>query len=173
MKNIDFGKNKTVDEIMDNLRNVNLKLTRHTVTKPLCAVKDFQAKCASVSAEVCRTLDTWLDTCVMNMNKNSSKAEPENIANLMMDSYLKYNDIMLEVPKLVEEFKSAPKIAKAIVDAYAEVNDVFNDVKNYIHDICETLDYDPDEFDATLAKLLIREATAKKGAGNKDAEPTE
>ena len=172
MGKLDFYTNKSIDEIMDNLLNVNLKLTRHTVTKPLCAVKDFQAKCAAVSAEVCRTLDTWLDTCVMN--KDSSKEEPENIAKLLMGSYLKYNDIMLEVPKLVEEFKSAPKIAKAIVDAYAEVNDVFNDVKNHVHDICETIDVDPDEFDATLTKLLIREATAKKGAGDKDAQqPTE
>ena len=99
--------------------------------------------------------------------------EPENIANLLIDTYMKYNDILLEVPKLAEEWKAFPPVIKEVADASNKLYNEFDAVKKDVYAVCAALDIGSDEFDKALARKLMRRAKYPKSAGDKDAQPTE
>lgn len=151
---------------------------------PKYLVKEFTAKCDVISAELYLTLNSW----VYDMTKKApfnddeynpesllclSENEPENIAELLVDSFMKYNDILIEAPQLAEKLKAVPLAVKDIADANAKLYNDFHDARKCVYNVCEAIGVGSDEFEAVLAKKIISRATNPKSAGDDDAQPTE
>lgn len=151
---------------------------------PKYLVKEFIAKCDVISAELYLTLNTWVYDTAKKLSfddgdefnpddlLDSLENEPENIANLLVDSCMKYNDIMMEVPQLAEKLKALPLAVKDIADANAKLYNDFNDVKKCVYNVCEAIGVGSDEFEKALAKKIISKAINPKSAGDDDAQPT-
>ena len=178
--------NKTNDSIPDYLGSLSKQMNTLLLTtiSPNYLVKEFIAKCDAISAELYMILHSW----VRSISEKASAIandftpdallqfydeEPENIANLLVDSYMKYNDILLEVPKLAEEWKAFPPVIKEVADASNKLYNEFDAVKKDVYAVCAAFDIGSDEFDKALARKLMRRAKYPKSAGDKDAQPTE
>ena len=114
--------NKRNDSVPDYISSLSKQMNTLLLTTitPKYLVKEFIAKCDAISAELYMILHSWIRSI---SEKSSAIAndftpdallqfydeEPENIANLLIDTYMKYNDILLEVPKLAEEWKAFPR----------------------------------------------------------------
>ena len=179
-------KNNSDDSIQDYLGSLSKQMNTLLLTtiSPNYLVKEFIAKCDTISAELYMTLQSWIrrisEKASAIANDFTPDAllqfydeEPENIANLLIDTYMKYNDILLEVPKLAEEWKAFPPVIKEVADASNKLYNEFDAVKKDVYAVCASLDIGSDEFDKALAKKLISRAKYPKSAGDKDAQPTE
>ena len=178
--------NKTNDSIPDYLGSLSKQMNTLLLTtiSPNYLVKEFIAKCDTISAELYMTLQSWVRSISEKASAFANDftpddllqfydEEPENIANLLVDSYMKYNDILLEVPKLTEEWKAFPPVIKEVADASNKLYNEFDAVKKDVYAVCAALDIGSDEFDKALTKKLISRAKYPKSAGDKDAQPTE
>ena len=179
-------KNNSDDSIQDYLGSLSKQMNTLLLTNitPNYLVKEFIAKCDAISAELYMILHSW----VRSISEKASAIandftpdallqfydeEPENIANLLIDTYMKYNDILLEVPKLAEEWKAFPPVIKELADASNKLYNEFDAVKKDVYAVCAAFDIGSDEFDKALARKLMRIAKYPKSAGDKDAQPTE
>lgn len=164
----------------------HLNIIFNTSLSPKYLVKEFIAKCDVISAELYLTLNTWVydtakklsfdDDDEFNLDDllDSLENEPENIANLLVDSFMKYNDIMMEAPQLAEKLKALPLAVKDIADANAKLYNDFNDARKCVYNVCAAIGVESDEFEKVLAKKIISKAKYPKSAGDKDAQqPTE
>lgn len=152
---------------------------------PKYLVKEFIAKCDVISAELYLTVNTWVYDIAKKVSFKDDKEfnpdellhslenEPENIANLLVDSFMKYNDILMEAPQLAEKLKAAPLAVKDIADANAKLYNDFHDARKCVYNVCEAIGVGSDEFEAALTKKIISKATNPKSAGDNDAQPTE
>lgn len=152
---------------------------------PKYLVKEFIAKCDVISAELYVHLNAWVYDIANKLSVDddefdpdallqSLENEPENIANLLVDSFMKYNDIMMEAPQLAEKLKALPLAVKDVADANAKLYNDFNDAKKCVYNVCEAIGIGSDEFEKALAKKIISRAKYPKSAGDKDAQqPTE
>ena len=178
--------NKTNDSIPDYLGSLSKHMNTLLLTtiSPNYLVKEFIAKCDTISAELYMTLQSWIRSISEKASAIANDftpdallqfydEEPENIANLLVDSYMKYNDILLEVPKLAEEWKAFPPVIKEVADASNKLYNEFDAVKKDVYAVCAAFDIGSDEFDKALARKLMRRAKYPKSAGDKDAQPTE
>ena len=178
--------NKTNDSVPDYLSSLSKRMNTLLLTtiSPNYLVKEFIAKCDTISAELYMTLQSWVRSISEKASAFANDftpddllqfydEEPENIANLLIDTYMKYNDILLEVPKLAEEWKAFPPVIKEVADASNKLYNEFDAVKKDVYAVCAALDIGSDEFDKALAKKLISRAKYPKSAGDKDAQPTE
>ena len=178
--------NKTNDSIPDYLGSLSKQMNTLLLTtiSPNYLVKEFIAKCDAISAELYMILYSWIRSISEKASAFANDftpdallqfydEEPENIANLLIDTYMKYNDILLEVPKLAEEWKAFPPVIKEVADASNKLYNEFDAVKKDVYAVCAALDIGSDEFDKALAKKLISRAKYSKSAGDKDAQPTE
>ena len=178
--------NKTNDSIPDYLGSLSKQMNALLLTtiSPNYLVKEFIAKCDAISAELYMTLQSWVRSISEKASAFANDftpddllqfydEEPENIANLLVDSYMKYNDILLEVPKLAEEWKAFPPVIKEVADASNKLYNEFDAVKKDVYAVCAAFDIGSDEFDKALARKLMRRAKYPKSAGDKDAQPTE
>lgn len=166
-------------------------LSKHLTTifkmdlNPKYLVKEFTAKCDVISAELYLTLNTWVYDIAKKVSFDDddeytpeallslSENEPENITNLLIDSFMKYNDILMEAPRLAEQLKAVPLAVKDIADANAKLYNDFHDARKCVYNVCEAIGVGSDEFEAVLAKKIISRATNPKSAGDNDAQPTE
>ena len=178
--------NKTNDSIPDYLGSLSKQMNTLLLTtiSPNYLVKEFIAKCDAISAELYMILHSWIRSISEKASAIANDftpdallqfydEEPENIANLLVDSYMKYNDILLEVPKLAEEWKAFPPVIKEVADASNKLYNEFDAVKKDVYAVCAAFDIGSDEFDKALAMKLMRRAKYPKSAGDKDAQPTE
>ena len=179
-------KNNSDDSIQDYLGSLSKQMNTLLLTtiSPNYLVKEFIAKCDAISAELYMILYSWIRSISEKASAFANDftpdallqfydEEPENIANLLIDTYMKYNDILLEVPKLAEEWKAFPPVIKEVADASNKLYNEFDAVKKDVYAVCAALDIGSDEFDKALAKKLISRAKYSKSAGDKDAQPTE
>ena len=179
-------KNNSDDSIQDYLGSLSKQMNTLLLTTitPKYLVKEFIAKCDAISAELYMILHSWIRSISEKASAIANDftpdallqfydEEPENIANLLIDTYMKYNDILLEVPKLAEEWKAFPPVIKEVADASNKLYNEFDAVKKDVYAVCAALDIGSDEFDKALARKLMRRAKYPKSAGDKDAQPTE
>ena len=179
-------KNNSDDSIQDYLGSLSKQMNTLLLTTitPKYLVKEFIAKCDAISAELYMILHSWIRSISEKASAIANDftpdallqfydEEPENIANLLIDTYMKYNDILLEVPKLAEEWKAFPPVIKEVADASNKLYNEFDAVKKDVYAVCAAFDIGSDEFDKALAKKLISRAKYPKSAGDKDAQPTE
>ena len=192
MGNIDI--NEFMGEILNEytgctpeyLRDLSkqLKTILQTTIKQNYLAKDFATKCDEISTELYTTLSSWIsslsekiaalaDDFTADALIRLSDEEPENITNLLVDSYIKYTKLMLEVSKLSNDMKACPPALKEVADASNKLYNEFDAVKKDVYAVCAALDIGSDEFDKALAKKLISRAKYPKSAGDKDAQPTE
>lgn len=154
------------------------------ILSPKYLVKEFTAKCDVISAELYLTLNSWVYDMAKKASSNDdeynpesllrlSENEPENIAELLVDSFMKYNDILMEAPQLTEKLKAVPLAVKDIADANAKLYNDFQDAKTCVHNVCDAIGVGSDAFEVVLAKKIISKATNPKSAGDNDAQPTE
>lgn len=150
---------------------------------PKYLVKEFIAKCDVISAELYLTLNSWVyditkkasfddDEYNPEILLSLSENEPENIAELLVGSFMKYNDILMEAPQLAEKLKALPLAVKDIADANAKLYNDFHDARKCVYNVCEAIGVGSDEFEAVLAKKIISRATNPKSAGDNDAQPS-
>ena len=179
-------KNNSDDSIQDYLGSLSKQMNTLLLTTitPKYLVKEFIAKCDAISAELYMILHSWIRSISEKASAIANDftpdallqfydEEPENIANLLIDTYMKYNDILLEVPKLAEEWKAFPPVIKELADASNKLYNEFDAVKKDVYAVCAAFDIGSDEFDKALARKLMRRAKYPKSAGDKDAQPTE
>ena len=161
-----------------------LKTILQTTIKQNYLAKEFATKCDEISTELYTTLSSWIsslsekiaalaDDFTADALIRLSDEEPENITNLLVDSYIKYTKLMLEVSKLTNDMKACPPALKEVADASNKLYIEFNAVKEHVYRMCKMLDVEPDEFDTLLAKKIIDKTQKQDGAGDKDAQPTE
>lgn len=184
MDNFLNGRNDSVLDYVSSLSKQMNVLIQITIG-PKYLAKEFIAKCDVLSAELYITLNSWIHSISEKAsaiaNDFTSDAliefcdeEPENIANLLVDSYMKYNDILLEVPKLADELKAYPPAIKEVADASNKLYNDFNDAKKQVYTVCAALDIGSDEFDKILGKKIMDRIQKQDSAGDKDAQqPTE
>lgn len=179
--------NKTNDSVADYIRSLSkqMNVMIQTTIGPTYLAKEFTAKCDVISAELYVNLSSWIHSISEKASAIANDFtpdaiidfgddEPENIANLLVDSYMKYNDIMLEVPKLADELKAYPPAIKEVADAHNKLYNDFNAVKKHVYTVCAALDIGSDEFDKAIAKKILSRAEQQKSAGDNDAQqPTE
>lgn len=183
---IDDFLNKTNDSIPDYLVSLSkqMKAMFQINISPSYLAKEFTAGCDAISAELYRILNSWVcsisERAATLANNFTSEdlihfynEEPENIANLLVDSFVKYNDILLGVPKLADELKAFPPALKEVADASNKLYNDFDAVKKYVYAVCATLDIESDKFDKALSTKIISKAVNSKSAGDNDAQPTE
>ena len=179
-------KNNSDDSIQDYLGSLSKQMNTLLLTNitPNYLVKEFITKCDAISAELYMILHSWIRSISEKASAFANDftpdallqfydEEPENIANLLIDTYMKYNDILLEVPKLAEEWKAFPPVIKELADASNKLYNEFDAVKKDVYAVCAAFDIGSDEFDKALARKLMRIAKYPKSAGDKDAQPTE
>lgn len=178
--------NKRNDSVPDYISSLSKQMNTLLLTTitPKYLVKEFIAKCDAISAELYMILQSWIRSISEKASAIANDfmpdallqfydEEPENIANLLIDTYMKYNDILLEVPKLAEELKAFPPVIKEVADASNKLYNEFDSVKKDVYAVCAAFDIGSDEFDKALARKLMRRAKYPKSAGDKDAQPTE
>ena len=178
--------NKRNDSVPDYISSLSKQMNTLLLTTitPKYLVKEFIAKCDAISAELYMILQSWIRSISEKASAIANDftpdallqfydEEPENIANLLIDTYMKYNDILLEVPKLAEELKAFPPVIKEVADASNKLYNEFDAVKKDVYAVCTAFDIGTDEFDKALARKLMRRAKYPKSAGDKDAQPTE
>ena len=178
--------NKRNDSVPDYISSLSKQMNTLLLTTitPKYLVKEFIAKCDAISAELYMILQSWIRSISEKASAIANDftpdallqfydEEPENIANLLIDTYMKYNDILLEVPKLAEELKAFPPVIKEVADASNKLYNEFDAVKKDVYAVCAAFDIGSDKFDKALARKLIRRAKYPKSAGDKDAQPTE
>lgn len=195
----DNGRRDIFQEAMEDFLNKHItsspayfkSLSKHLNTifnaslSPKYLVKEFIAKCDVISAELYVHLNAWVYDIAKKLSVDdgdefdpdallqSLENEPENIANLLVDSFMKYNDIMMEAPQLAEKLKALPLAVKDVADANAKLYNDFNDAKKCVYNVCEAIGIGPDEFEKVLAKKIISRANYPKSAGDNNAQPTE
>ena len=155
-----------------------------TTIGPIYLAKEFAAKCDVASAELYINLNSWIynisekaPAIANNFTPDAliefSDGEPENITNILVDSYMKYNDILSEAPELTERLKSFPPAIKEVGDAINKLYNEFTDVKKHVYTVCAALDIGSDEFDKVLAKKIMDRTKKQDSAGDNNAQPTE
>ena len=178
--------NKRNDSVPDYISSLSKQMNTLLLTTitPKYLVKEFIAKCDAISAELYMILHSWIRSISEKASAIANDftpdallqfydEEPENIANLLIDTYMKYNDILLEVPKLAEEWKAFPPVIKELADASNKLYNEFTDVKKHVYTVCAALDIGSDEFDKVLAKKIMDRAKKQDSAGDNNAQPTE